>query len=173
MVDPNMETALRWANELGPCPILPSSLHDVNQRVKLVQIMDTKTLADSLFADFFRELSNEQKIKCQNAIAKVSRDYIPDVNDDKILTNLSLRIWSGCLSAAKTIALRTMNGPNTPDIRQSIFKLIIEPISQKDPIYRAGVEVAPSFKRLRGEEYSFEGIPQNSVVYKGVDFDNK
>ena len=163
MGDPNMETALRWANDLGPSPILPSSLQDVTQRAKLVYTINTPKLANSLFADFHGNLSIEEKAQCQNTIARLSRAYILDVTDDKVLMNVSLRIWSGCLSAAKTIALKTMDGPITSENRESIIKQI-EHIAQGDSIYRAGVEAAPSFKRLLKEDYSFEGIPKNSVV---------
>ncbi|OPY38189.1 MAG: hypothetical protein A4E35_00611 [Methanoregula sp. PtaU1.Bin051] len=163
MGDPNMETALRWANELGPSPTLPSSLQDVTERSKLVYAINTSNLANSLFADFHRNLSIVEKAKCQNAIARLSRAYMSDVTDDKVLVNISLRLWSGCLSAAKTIAFQTMDGPNTPEKRELIFTQI-EFNAQEDPIYRAGVEAAPTFKRLLKEGYSFEGVSKNSVV---------
>jgi hypothetical protein len=163
MSDPNMETALRWANELGSCPTLPSSLQDVTQRSKLVYKINTPKLVKSLFADFHGNLSIEEKAQCQNTIARLSRAYILDVTDDKVIMNISLRIWSGCLSAAKTIAFQTVDGPNTPENRESIFRQI-ELIAQGDPIFRAGVEAAPSFRRLLKEDYSFEGVPKNSVV---------
>src|SRR5205823_10578243 len=38
--------------------------------------------------------------------------------------------------------------------------------SKFDSIYSAGVEAAPSFKKLRKEYYSFKGVPPNSVVRK-------
>jgi hypothetical protein len=128
-----------------------------------VYSINTPNLANSLIADFHGNLSFEEKAQCQNVIARLSKAHISDVNDDKVLTNISLRIWSGCLSAAKTIAFRTMDGPNNPEKRESIFRQI-ELIAQGDPIYCAGVEAAPSFRRLLKEDYSFEGVPKNSVV---------
>lgn len=164
MGDPNMETAIRWANELGPSPTMPSSLQDVIQRTKLVYAIDTPNLAKSLFTDSHGNMSIMEKAQCQIAIARTSRTFISEVNDDNVLVNISLRLWAGCLSAAKSIAFQTMDGQNTPENRELIFRSIIEPKSQKDPIYRAGVEAAPSFIRLRKQEYSFEGVPKNSVV---------
>ena len=36
-----------------------------------------------------------------------------------IRLNLSLRLWAGCLDAAKTLSLKTQSGPNTREIRSS------------------------------------------------------
>ncbi|HEC76397.1 MAG TPA: hypothetical protein ENI33_03955 [Thermoplasmatales archaeon] len=164
VVDPNMDTALQWANELGPPPPLPSSLKDVTQRAKLVNAIDEPHFANSFFLDFQSRLSDVEKNQCLNEIANVTKIYILDVEDDKTRVNIALRLWSGCLSAAKTIAIQTVSGPNTPEMRASIFSNKIDPITQRDPIYCAGVETAPSFKKLRNEPYSFEGVPQKSVV---------
>lgn len=163
-IDPNMGIALQWANKLGPPPTLPSSLQDVIQRAKLVNNIDTPNLADTLFSDFRGSLNLNDKIQCLNEIARLSKSYIPYVEDDNVRVNISLRLWSGCISAAKTIALQTRGGPNTPEMRASIFSNQIDPIAEEDPIYCAGVEAAPSFKKLRNETYSFEGVPEKSVV---------
>ncbi|HEX5904706.1 MAG TPA: hypothetical protein VFY50_01520 [Candidatus Nitrosocosmicus sp.] len=47
-----------------------------------------------------------------------------------------------------------------------IFSKKIDIISKTDPIYRAGVEAAPAFKRLRNQPYSFEGVLETSPVKK-------
>ena len=164
VVDPNMDTARRWANELGSPPILPSSLQNVIQRAKLVNNIDTPNLANALFLEFQGELNPEDKEQCLSEIARLSKSHIPDVHDKNVRINIALRLWSGCLSAAKTIALQTRGGPNKPEDRASIFSSKIDPLAQEDPIYCAGVEAAPSFKRLRNEPYSFEGVPEKSVV---------
>lgn len=160
VVDPNMDTALRWANELGSPPKLPCSLQDVNQRARLVNCIDRPLISGSLL----HKLSDAEKAQRLNTVARLSKEYISDVDDDDDRVNITLRLWSGCLSAAKTIALQTRSGPNTPNIREFTFKEKIDPIAQKDSIYCAGVEAAPSFKKLRGEDYSFEGVPENSPV---------
>ncbi len=159
MVDPNMDTVIQWANEIGIPPILPSSLQDVNQRARLVDAIDGPLIRGSLL----HTLNGREKTQRLNDIAGLSKTYIPDIDDDNVRLNITLRLWSGCLSAAKTIALQTMSGPNTPGTRSLIFGKI-NSIAQEDPIYCAGVEAAPSFKRLRNEPYSFEGVPENSVV---------
>ena len=88
------------------------------------------------------------------------------MQEDRNRINIALRLWSGCISAAKTIALQTKSGLNTPQIRGLLFSKKIDPTAQMDAIYREGVEAAPSFKSLRKEEYSFEGVPETSVVRK-------
>ena len=161
--DPNMATALRWANELGSVPTLPISLVSVAQRAKLVRETNTEPFAAALFADYTGTLSAEDKKKVLGAISSVGKNYMPDVKDDSVRQNVSLRLWSGCLSAAKTIAARTMAGPNTPEQREQAFHNL-DLVAQADAIFCAGVESAPSFKRLLGEDFSFEGVPDESPV---------
>lgn len=164
VVDPNMDTALQWANELAPPPDLPASLEPVTQRAKLVGEINTKAFADALFADFSGNLNAEDKRKQLEEIDRVSEKYMPDVKGDEVRQNISLRLWSGCLSAAKTIAPQTMAGANTPEQRERAFRHLIDPLAQADAIFCAGVESAPSFKRLLGEDFSFESVPEDSAV---------
>ena len=69
----------------------------------------------------------------------------------------------GACSAAKTIALDTRDGPNTPNIRTEIFQAL-DRIADQDPIYRAGVESAALFKKKREQCSSFNGVPLTSPV---------
>ena len=162
MYDTNMETARLWADKLGPIPILPSSLQNVEQRAKLVEAINGPLIRNS---DLER-LSNIEIYQRLDAIAKKSVNYITDIQHYYIRVNISLRLWSGCLSAAKMIAFETRSGENKPEIRELTFTNRIDPIAERDLIYRAGVEAAPAFKKLVGQPYSFEGVPQNSSVRK-------
>lgn len=161
-VDPNMDTALQWANELGSPPLLPSSLQDVNQRAKLVDQIDGPLVRGSLLLT----LNEEERQQRLRDVARFSEDYIPDVDDEMVRVNTALRLWAGCLAAAKTIALETRSGPNNPEMRTWIFVNKIDKIAQQDPIYLAGVEAAPAFKGLRNEPYSLEGVPEDCPVNK-------
>ena len=69
---------------------------------------------------------------------------MPDVTDPVVRLNICLRLWAGCLSAAKTIALETRSGLNTPELRKEIFTTKVDVLASNDPIYRAGVEAAPA-----------------------------
>jgi hypothetical protein len=74
-----------------------------------------------------------------------------------------LRLWAGCLSAAKTIATETRDGPNTPEARAAAFA-VIDSLSREDEVYAAGVEAAPTFKALHEQDYFFGGVPRTSRV---------
>ena len=127
--------------------------------------INTEAFAAALFADFSGNLNVEDKKKQLMKIGRVSKIYMPDVKDDGVRQNISLRLWSGCLSAAKTIAPQTMAGANTPEQREQAFRHL-DPVAQADAIFCAGVESAPSFKRLLREDFSFEGVPDESPVRK-------
>lgn len=166
-IDPNMATASRWADELGPPPAsLPSSLEDVSKRANLVNEINRADFADALLADYRQNLDMKDKQKQLDRIGRISKQYMPDVKSSEERQNISLRLWSGCLAAAKTIAPGTISGPNTPTIRGFNVQNIIDPQSQSDPIFRAGVEVGISFKKLLKEPYSLEGIPDGSPVLR-------
>ena len=77
--------------------------------------------------------------------------------------SIALRLWAGCLDAAKTIALETLSGPNAASNRAAAFSQI-ESVAKNDPVYRAGVEAAPSFLNARGQPYELEGVPAGAAV---------
>lgn len=72
-------------------------------------------------------------------------------------------MWSGCLLAAKSIALETMSGKVSAESRRTNF-LAIDMVSAQDPVFRAGVELAPAFKKMMHQEYSLDGVPPESPV---------
>jgi hypothetical protein len=88
----------------------------------------------------------------------------PLSNGQKI--GLGLRLWAGCLDAAKTIAAETRSGRNTPEMRKKAFEIQLDPIARVDKIYEAGMETAPIWKEKIGQrsDVSFEGVPENSAV---------
>jgi hypothetical protein len=88
---------------------------------------------------------------------------MPDVPGALDRVNVALRLWSGCLSAAKTIALETRSGPNTPAMRANAFASL-DALAHGDPIFAAGMEAAPAFKKLRDQPYSLDGVPKDSPV---------
>lgn len=95
---------------------------------------------------------------------KVFDEQITDVNDINSRKGIAFSLWSGCLSAGKTIALGTRDRENTPESRMEIFTYIIDPLCKIDELYKAGVETAPIFKRLRKDDIDFEGVPDGSPV---------
>jgi hypothetical protein len=165
-LDPNMATALSWAAVLSlvpECgiPQLPASLKNVRQRANLAhEINESLPKGDLLFLH-----SSEEITRRLSETANLSQRYMPDVANPLERINISLRLWAGCLDAAKTIALETRSGGNTPTIRAEIFTGRIDPITRVDPVYAAGVETAPTVKRVNWrQDYSFDGVPVSSIV---------
>ena len=109
-------------------------------------------------------------MKC---IDEVSKSHFPKEIDILQRINISLRIWSGCLSAGKKHRLeKPRSGNNTSMSRQIAFSRI-NVWTKIDPIYRSGVESAPVWKRLinQGDDIHFDGIPSDSPVMKYMNTD--
>jgi hypothetical protein len=75
---------------------------------------------------------------------------MPTVSDPLDRIAIALRLWAGCLAAAKTIADATRSG--------------IDATAANDGLFRAGVEAARMFKRLRGQPFFLDGVPERSAV---------
>ena len=110
-------------------------------------------------------LTAQEKSLRMNKVTTTAAAYMQEIGDANVILNIVLRLYSGCLSAAKVIALLTNDGPNTPE-RRAEQAVTVDFIAQSDTIYNAGAEAAPSFKRLRREPFSLIGIPENSVIRK-------
>ena len=167
MADPNMALAYSFAIGLGPSPALPNSLLDVGRRAELVDRIDDVFLvteAHEYGLDFGQLGSAMTRLGARLcAIASTTEALIPEVTNVLERLNIVLRLWAGCLDAAKTIAHETRSGPNVPQARAGIFCMIDERAAG-DAVYAAGVEAAPAFKRLRQQGYSLEGVPAQSRV---------
>src|SRR5262245_19279433 len=128
MGDPNMAIAYALAQGLGPPSELPASLASVQARVRLVKAVNRPFAGESFPADPVARLqatafASGASIK---ALIDTSAPLVPDAPDPIERLNLVLRIWSGCLMAAKTIAHETRSGENTPDDRRKNFGMIDE-----------------------------------------------
>jgi hypothetical protein len=159
--DPNMVMALVFADALGPVPTLPESLKAARLRAELIHAIDgplVTRLGDVV--DVTRQIAEQIR-----RIEEGSRRFMPDVPDTMVRINICLRLWSGCLSAAKTIAHETRSGPNTPSMRVQLTQEI-EQVAASDAVFAAGVEAAQAFKRHRNETYSLEGVPTGSLVLR-------
>lgn len=179
--DPNMDVARVFAEYLSPAPSLPASLADPESRAALVHAIDGELVWLGTHAIVPEDVSvvlgpvltqevNILAVTARSAaraleIAERTAALIPEVPDAKTRVNISLRLWSGCMSAAKTIAHETRSGPNTSEGCLRIFAEIIDPIAENDPIYAAGVEAAPAFKRLRKQPHtSLTAYPKTHVL---------
>jgi hypothetical protein len=165
MGDPNPLMAYALAAALAPAPSLPPSLADIEQRAGLAMAVD-RPFAGEVFGGELIPLlvgvAREIGISIA-VITDTSASYMPDVSAPLERLHITLRLWAGCISAAKTIAHLTRSGPNSAEGRAQAFASI-ESLAMADVIFGAGVEAAPTFLRRRGQDYSFEGVPDNSRV---------
>jgi hypothetical protein len=161
-VDPNMSIAYECAELLGHIDSIPESLKEVIKRAKYLDFVDKKMIMGSKLWEF----NNKQQI--QSFLANMDEKSIPwiyDIADRKQRISITLRLWAGCLDAAKNLRDKTATEQIiTPERRARAFKGNIDLKASSDPIYFAGVEAAPILKKLRNEPIFTDGIPLESPV---------
>jgi hypothetical protein len=121
-----------------------------------------------------KDLDSDHKNNRLNKIAQMSITYLTEQMDEKLRKNILLRLWTGCMDAAKAIRFSSVAGirdgvvieaPITTQHRHILFQLI-DLLAKTDLIYAAGVEAAPLYKKLVKQYYSFNGVPSDSIVIK-------
>jgi hypothetical protein len=158
--DPNMNFAL-WLGQgiAGGRPLtLPAKLAGVEQRASFLVSIDGLLMPGSDPASQVTGLGQRIRFLADASVADM-----PDTPDPLDRVAIALRLWAGCLSAAKTISDATLSGPNSAADRARLFPGI-DGIAQQDALFRAGVEAAPIFKRLRNQPYFLDGVPARSPV---------
>lgn len=176
MSDSNMITTYSWAAGLFQQE-LPSSLTDIQKRAKLVNEINTPLVKGKnqlASAKMLTDLEAGEIDSRLNEIAQISMSYLTEQIDDKLRTNILLRLWTGCMEAAKAIRFTSVAGirdgavieaPISVEYRRSVFNLI-DLLSKTDLIYGSGVESAPAYKKLVKEYYSLNGVSSNSIIRK-------
>jgi hypothetical protein len=183
--DPNMTTLLQWASEYQITISLPTELENDSQ--KQIEIVD---IVESCVGKEFEK--DKAKFKLQygreptsleasknivpfalydpvrkqgflGCIKQCIQNKLPGI-EEKYQLNFALKLWSGCLATAKTIALGTQTGKNTAQFRSEMIPRI-DTVSTKDMIYRKGEEIACIWKP-DPKDISFDGIPTNSNARK-------
>lgn len=100
--------------------------------------------------------------------------YLTEQIDEIPRKNILLRLWTGCMEAAKAIRFNYVAGirtevviepPISIEYHQSLFNLI-DLLSKTDLIYASGVEAASAYKKVVKEYYSLKGDPPNSTLRK-------
>ena len=142
----------------GKAQPLPETLTDVERRAEFVSDIDDLLMPGDNPAAQLQGLGRRLRY-----LAEASEEAMPEVSDPLDRIAIALRLWAGCLGAAKTIADVTMSGPNSPEDRARLFPGI-DGAAAQDDLFRAGVEAAPAFKRRRGQPYYLDGVPDDSPV---------
>jgi hypothetical protein len=160
--DPSMVWALALADGLdgGRALALPAALEDIEHRAEFIDKINDLLMTGSDSAAQLRSLGKRLRY-----LGDASVDAMPEVSDALDRVAIVLRLWAGCLSAAKTIAEATRSGPNAAEDRARLFPGI-DATAARDALFRAGVEAAPSFKRRLGQSYFLDGVPDDSPVRK-------
>jgi hypothetical protein len=163
MPDSNMLFAYFWACRL-PQDTLPTSLKDVERRAILVDKVDFPVTGEDNTSNILLEFmtEDERQFRLQKAL-HVAGPFLTDQISEISKKSVILRLWSGCLDAAKSVATESLDGPTSPESRKEHFYQI-DIFARWDSIYRAGVEAAPALKKRRKQYYSFDGVSDDSPV---------
>jgi hypothetical protein len=146
-----MRTVRKWSQALGNPPRRYHSQRSKYTKEKIALIVD---LFD---ADIVQDTNLHTLTK------KEARKRIDDI------IKVILRWWSGCMAMAKTIALETRDGPNTPTKRKRLAKKIYN-IAKHDRIFADGVLAAVAFKNLRSQKFSLDGINVSMQRKLGIEY---
>ena len=163
MTDSNMLYAYFWACRL-PQETLPNSIKDVERRVILIDKTDFLITGEGNTANTLLEYMSEDERqirlgKCLRIADSFLTNQISEISKKSII----LRLWSGCMDAAISIATETLDGTTSPERRKEQF-FQIDLFAKWDSIYRAGKETASGLKKIRKQYYSFDGVPDSSPV---------
>ena len=143
-----MITAYSWAAEIFQ-QILPLSLTDAEKRAELVHEINTplvKGTNGSSTDVLLKDLDTDYKNNRLNKIAQISMAYLTEQIDEKLRKNILLRLWTGCMDAAKAIRFSSVAGVRngvvieasiTTQHRHVSFQFI-DLLAKVDLIYAAG-----------------------------------
>ncbi len=163
MFDPNMQIGLSLGHALAFQTLdLPSALVDINRRAQFIDEIDKPLLVDVDGVAQWDEFGKHLYV-----ISKKSFGVMPEFPSEPDRVSITLRLWAGCITAAKAIAFETRSGANTETGRVQAF-LEIDRLAVEDPLFGAGAEAAPAFKTRRDQRYSLDGVPTDSPVRRHI-----
>jgi hypothetical protein len=171
-MDPNMRIAYYLGRGLAPKPLhLPPALQPIDPRAEfIVQVNEALPIEGTggFLVGPQPGVAEWERMGIRlRRIADLAAGAMADPPDPFSRVSIALRLWAGCLDGGKTIALETLSGRNTPD-RARDCEQLIHPRAADDPLYRAGVEAAPAFKREYQQPYSLAGVPADSPLRRYV-----
>lgn len=143
MPDPNMELAYQLSQIMDELPegAIPANMAEFTNPEVLARFLDKH---DAVIA------KNLSKIfKALQVIVDSIEGRDP---------GMVLRLWSGCLTSAKIVALDTRDGPVTTNYRRSATAFFRKRC-RRNPTWKAGYQAGPALKRIRGEQVCYDGIP--------------
>jgi hypothetical protein len=193
--DLTMTILYQWAKEFGDIVQVPDSLRlDCMKRCHIVQFVNQQLLKIRTTNIHFPKIlfhpdEKDRFIRILEENEDTIQSILNDVWNDRQRGNIALRLWTGCLCAAKECRRTSVSehnpdgttkraSPYTPDLRAESFEKIMM-TSSKDPIYEAGVETAPVWELIQNatpkKKMYLDGIPNlnDSPVTKYLKDKNK
>jgi hypothetical protein len=172
MNDYNMLVAYEHANTLGPPPRLATELKDPAVRAQFIDFVDNKIIQGTSIFDILEDKKIIRESFLTD-VAKKTEPWLKSISDPLARISLTLRLWVGCIEAAKVIRESEMDVKDgriyekkiSPTDREKYCTEIITPKSQADPIYLAGVQTAPILrKEIRFQKIWSEGLKEDCVL---------
>lgn len=121
---------------------------NTNTVAQLIDLIDEPLIRYEVMGDLSsKEL--EIRLNCINSLGSI---YIKNINANKRV-GILLRLWTGCIIAAKTIGINTNRGGSPPLEWRIEGKKIISELMNKDYIFKVGVYAAEELQKLRGNKY--------------------
>jgi hypothetical protein len=156
--DLTMTIVYQWAKDYDSIPRLPESLsRDCMSRCDIVQLVNQDLLdVRTTNIHFPKVLLNPgEKERFMRILLQddTLQSILYDTRSDIERTNIALRLWTGCLCVTKECGLSSTTEhnpdgtvkreiPYTSEMRAESFEKIMQTVCE-DPVYEAGVEVAP------------------------------
>jgi hypothetical protein len=162
--DLTMTVLYQWGKECGDIPQLPDSLkRDCMNRCRLVQFVNQRLLnirtTNIHFPKILLNPDEKEKFICTLEEGEDNiHNILKDVRSNEERKSIVLRLWTGCICAAKECRRTSVTehnpdgttkreSPYTPEMRTESFKKIMI-TSNEEPTYEAGVEAAPVWELL-------------------------
>jgi hypothetical protein len=77
-----------------------------------------------------------------------------------------LRLWAGCLDAAKYLRDKYANRGSDGTVIEEIILLTIDPKALLDSTYYTGIEAAPVLRKIRNQQIFSDGVPSDPPAMK-------
>jgi hypothetical protein len=171
-VDFTMEIIYKWAEERASIPELLNSISKPSDQAKICyylnKLIETTRNTNPNFPIILN--SAEEKgnfIQIVENNANITRT-LQDITDKKIISNISFRLWAGCMDGAKMTRETSMKEGKEIGLSPDHRRIADEKIRQRlsDAIYKAGVEAALFFELIENNHPKRhpEGIPLDSSI---------
>lgn len=188
-----------WAQECDYVPPLPNSIaKKVLSQAKLIKFINDSLLevrnkeseqyklAEPVFPTIMLDPESKNKfIKILEEDENTIKRILNDVQHGIDRRNIILRLWTGGVSAGKTVRATHVSSERNSDgspkeilydsNRRKQYFVSIDEKASNDVIYRTGVEAAPIYElKIAGHEETYlDGVPKTSAIWTHIKESNR